>query len=538
MKRETGHRALLCAILLVAAAVRLYGINFGLPSLNDPDEPLFVMLAIDMLRHHTLNPHWFGHPGTITLYSLALTLALTGAFYLATGQAVGLKGLIAAAYSNPGLFFLPARVMIAACGVLCVWLTWRLGRKLGGPAVGLTAAALLAVNAIHVEQSQIIRTDIQAGVFMLLCALSSGEVLRRGWRRDYVLAGLFAGLACAVKWPAALIFISPLSATFYHVRDYRNVLVPLFLLGFSAFAGLVIASPYLLIDYHTVIVDLTAEGRPYHPGGTGTGFLGNFLWYLDHPLLSSLGVLGLVLAIVGLVWRVRRDPAWAVAVLPGVLVFFVLLCAQSLRWDRWLVPFLPFLAIAAARALCGLGELAVGKFGRNARWAMPVALVVVMVPMLLVTRARAIERQHDTRQMASGWILAHAPPGSSVLVEDAAFDLVHAPYDLRFPLGAAGCLPAAQLLGGHISSGRVEHDRAGSPSVDFGHVAKAQLTSCRTQYAVFSHLALYQQEPEHFGSEIAQYEDWLAHADIVAVFRPVPGQSGGPTIYVARARPQ
>src|SRR3569833_1218429 len=280
MKRETGHRALLCAILLVAAAVRLYGINFGLPSLNDPDEPLFVMLAIDMLRHHTLNPHWFGHPGTITLYSLALTLALTGAFYLATGQAVGLKGLIAAAYSNPGLFFLPARVMIAACGVLCVWLTWRLGRKLGGPAVGLVAAALLAVNAIHVEQSQIIRTDIQAGVFMLLCALSSVEVLRRGWRRDYVLAGLFAGLACAVKWPAALIFISPLCATFYHVRDYRNVLVPLFLLGFSAFAGLVIASPYLLIDYHTVIVDLTAEGRPYHPGGTGTGILSKFQWYL------------------------------------------------------------------------------------------------------------------------------------------------------------------------------------------------------------------------------------------------------------------
>ena len=55
--------ALLVLILLAAAALRLHGVDFGLPALNDADEPLFVMNALDMLRKGTLNPGWFGHPG-------------------------------------------------------------------------------------------------------------------------------------------------------------------------------------------------------------------------------------------------------------------------------------------------------------------------------------------------------------------------------------------------------------------------------------------------------------------------------------------
>ena len=56
----------LCLILLVAALLRIDGVGFGLPALNDPDEPLFMSTALEMLSGPTLNPGWFGHPGTIT----------------------------------------------------------------------------------------------------------------------------------------------------------------------------------------------------------------------------------------------------------------------------------------------------------------------------------------------------------------------------------------------------------------------------------------------------------------------------------------
>jgi hypothetical protein len=350
-----------------------------------------------------------------------------------------------------------------------------------------------------------------------------------------VLAGVFAGLACATKWPAALILIGPLCAAAYRMRGDRFRVGPLALLALSALAALLIASPFLVFDYRTVMTDLTAEARPYHPGGTGGGFVANVGWYIGHPLLSSFGLAGLLLAAIGLAWQARRDPAWSVAVLPAVIVFFLLLADQSLRWERWVVPLLPFLSIAAARALCGLAQVAAERVGRRAHWLAAAVLAAVLLPMLGVTHAKAVERSHDTRQMASAWIRANAPPGSSVLVEDAAFDLLNGPWSVRFPLGTGGCLDARALLGGRVSSAKVQHLRGSAPSVDFGHVAPARFASCRTDYAVFSHLALYQQDPGHYPEVLARYRQWLANARVVAVLRPSPGKRGGPTIYIAAA---
>ena len=133
----------LLLILAVATALRVHGIGFGLPSLNDPDEPLFIMTAIDMIRSHTLDPHWFGHPGTITFYCLMLVILGVGAGGILTGHFANTAALVSAAYLDPGIVVLPARLFILTCGVACVFLTWRLGRQLGGAWLGLLAAAFI-----------------------------------------------------------------------------------------------------------------------------------------------------------------------------------------------------------------------------------------------------------------------------------------------------------------------------------------------------------------------------------------------------------
>ena len=209
---RVAARLALALILLVALGWRLHNIGFGLPSLYDPDEPIFMITALRMLAEGSLNPGWFGHPGTTTITLVALIDVIIAAWGLVTGRYADIADFSRAAYADPALLFVPARIAMALIGTGCVWLTYALGKRLHGPATGLVAAALLGVNALHIAWSQVIRTDIHASLFMLACLLFAVRIAEHGRVRDYLLAGAFAGLATATKWPAATVFIAVIGA--------------------------------------------------------------------------------------------------------------------------------------------------------------------------------------------------------------------------------------------------------------------------------------------------------------------------------------
>jgi hypothetical protein len=527
--------ALLCLILLVAALLRIDGAGFGLPALNDPDEPLFMATALEMLSGPTLNPGWFGHPGTITFYSLMLVVAAVGAIGVATGRFADFDAFAAAVYADPGIIFMPARLLMVACGVACVWMTYRLGRQLGGPRLGLAASAILAVNAVHIEYSQIIRTDMQASLFMLLCAQSALAIAAGGRRRDFLLAGLFAGLACATKWPAAVIGVTVVCAGLYQWRQGAPKWRELALFGFATVATLFVVSPFLLIDHATVLQNLSGEARPLHPGATGGGLLANIGWYVAGPLLSSLGFGGLLLAGVGMVWGAGGGRRWTAVILPFCLIFLLVIAAQSLRWERWIVPLLPFIALAAARALCGLAHLLPA---RRAQAVLPAALLLLIIPMIGTARIEAAERRHDTRQIASAWLRDHAPPGSRILIEHPAFDLLGEPWKLLFPMGSAGCVDVHDMLAGRIRQSEVENRRQGGAIVDIGHVDLARLDSCRADFAVVTNHLRYRADPVDYREELMRYDRLLAGGRLRFGARAERGVSSGPEIQIIELAPQ
>ncbi len=527
----TAH-APIAVLLLLASLLRLDGIGFGLPALNDPDEPLFILLAVEMLERGSLDPQWFGHPGTVTLYCLALIIAAVGTAGWLAGQFADPGGFAAAIYADPGMVMLPARIFIAANGVACVWLTYAIGNRLWGRNAGLAAALVLAVNAVHIGWSQVIRTDVQASVFMLLCLLQALAIMREGKLRHYLLAGLFAGLACATKWPAALIGLSPLATVVWRVRagkcDWRMVpVVPV-----AAIATLLAVSPYLIISHEVALSNLLAEAREAHPGATGGGLLVNALWYVSGSLKTSFGAVGLLMAALGAIGAAFQDRNWRIAVLPGFAAFLLVICAQHVLWERWLVPVLPFLALGFAWAVNTLGRALVRQSRLASRIAQGAAILALLAPALAASHARSAERHTDTRQLASEWIRRNVPPGSTILVEHAAFDLLGGPWAITFPLGSAGCVDAEALLASQVSPEKIEETRRGRAVVDIGHLDPADVPACRGDFAVLSHVERYRTEREIFPQAYGNYATLMRSAVIRARFQPRPGEVGGPEVYV------
>lgn len=523
------ERGVLLLIIIAGAARRLQHVDFGLPALNDPDEPLFVMTTLDMLRSHSLDPGWFGHPATTLFYCLALVFAGVGLLGVATGRWTDTNGFVAALYADPGIVFLPGRLFIVACGIACVYLTFLVGKRAVGPRVGLAAAALLACNPLHVEYSQIIRTDVPATCLMLLSCLCSISVARGGGRRGFVLAGATAGLAAATKWPAAVVLVNVLGATMLGYARDRGIVRWLPLAPVAAVFSLVAISPFLILNYPTVLRDLLGEARPVHLGATGGGFLPNLVWYFAHPLRDCLGIAGVVLTVLGAVYASFRARLLAGAVLPAAGLLLITICAQTLVWERWLVPLLPFAALTTAVAIDALAQ---GLPRGTGKILFPLTMGALLLPMIMSTQVRTRERANDTRQVASAWIRANVPATRSILVEDAAFDLLQRPGRLLFPMGGAGCVDVRRALSSTPRYSKVASLRASKPIVDLGNLDPRLLPTCAADFAVLTHYERYQAEARTFGKQAAIYRCLVKGGRLRAVFRSIKGERRGPVTQI------
>ena len=357
-KKWNAATLALAAILAAGLALRLINLGFGLPNLYDPDEPIFMITALKLLKDGTLNPGWFGHPGSTTIYLLAIIDVVTVVVGLATGRFANVHQFAAAAYADPALLFIPSRLAMAVIAVGCVWLTYRVGRILFGEATGLVAAALLAVNPLHIAWSQVVRTDIHASLFMLASLLFATRIAKVGRPRDYLFAGLFIGVAMATKWPSATGFVAVIGACAFRIaEDRRDAPRQLRFLGLAAVAvivGLFLASPFIFLDWHTVLSNLGGEVKTGHLGHSSLGPIANLDYYVIGQIGGSMGLVGLALTAfgLGLMTVHHRLAAWILV--PLSLATLALICSQAVIWSRWVLPLLPMICLFAALAVTTL----------------------------------------------------------------------------------------------------------------------------------------------------------------------------------------
>ncbi len=528
-------------ILLAALLLRLHGIGFGLPGLYDPDELMFELGAVHMLSHATLDPAWFGHPATTTMYGLAL---VDIAVYL-VGHALGwfadVHGFEAAIYTNPGWVILPGRWLMALFGVALVAQTMRLAHALDDRTAALVAGALVAVSPLVIGWSQVIRTDVMGAFFVMLCLSAT---LRAGradsWRLDAV-AAFWLGTAIATKWPMAegAMGMAGLLARMVVTKASspgRAVLRLGRYLGMGLVALLVV-SPYLVIDHTTLVRNLQGEVQLHHLGATGGSDWWNLHWYGGQILHHGLGAAGFVLAAAGCVamalrWR-RQETVWMIG--PVLIVMIAVIAHQHLVWSRWVVPLVPLLALPAGQAMARLAGVAGARAGALARAGVLAAgLTAACAPLIVQDFGDARARLNDTRQRASRFAVAHIPAGSRVLIEHFGFDLYPQPWQIVFPLGRAGCVDVRAMLRGKVDYAAIDAARAGKSNVDYGTMPRAQAPGCRADYAIITQYDRYAAERSDFPSEYQAYRDLLSGSQQLAMFAPQPGVSFGPVTRVVR----
>jgi hypothetical protein len=538
-----SHRWVLAVILAGALAIRLMTVHFGLPAMLDPDELTFELGALKMINGGDLNPEWFGHPATTTMYLLAILDAAVLALGLLSGRFDSLDRFSAAIYADPGILVLPHRVAIVAIAVIGIALAYRLADRLFDRDTAIVTAAVLAISPVHITYSQIVRTDMMATVFAQAAMLAALAFARHSGAKAYLGTVLLVALAITTKWPYALFFLALVGAVVLRwqprlvtTRTAARLVIGA---GLLVLAAMVAISPFLIIEFNTVIVNLQGEAQVHHLGATGSTLPANAWWYLKGPMLRALGPLGLVLAGIGL-WQARRNREFlAICAIPAV-ASFLLISSQNIVWERWVLPLVPVAAMLAAYVLVRGWRMVASRIGQRGAAALGIAaLGAMLVPLGLSARSDGIERMNDTRLMATRWLVEHAEPGSSVMVEHFAFDLLATGvFQIYFPLGESGCLEARDQLSKRVDNTTVNAARGGRSNLDFGTLAPDLVEACTTDYAVLTHYLRYEAEKDRFPQEYANYQRLLATSEVVAEFYPEDGASGiRPTVIVRRLGP-
>src|SRR5690348_15633550 len=189
-------------VLLVALGLRVWGVKQGMPFAYNADENAhFVPNAIGLFGHGW-NPHYFVNPP-------AYTYLLHVVFDVWFGGRAGVSKAMA---TNPTEVFVVARLTAAIVGTVAVWLLYLAGAKLFSRAVGLLAAALLAVSFLAVFYSHLALNDVPTLTPIALSLWGTAGVLRDGRLRWYLLAGAGVGFACATKYTGGIVLLPLLGA--------------------------------------------------------------------------------------------------------------------------------------------------------------------------------------------------------------------------------------------------------------------------------------------------------------------------------------
>lgn len=280
-----------------------------------------------------------------------------------------------------------------------VLLLFLLGRRLYGPLVGLTAAAFLAVNVMHIQLGHFFTSDPYMTFFVVLTIyfLSWIDFDRKGLFPDHkpllttgmVFAGIATGMAVGSKFSAVLLVLPLVLALFLYQR--AGFFKRLFAVGFISLLSLIITNPFVILDYTCVLSfelgqfsrEVIFPGSCYLENITDQNAMVNgsdrfpftrqyagtfpYLYYIENQLNWGMGVLLGLAAFIGFAaWTVygivinrniftdrnrSSDKIYFLILMAWCLPFFLTTGSFYVKFMRYLQPLTPFLMLFAAWAI-------------------------------------------------------------------------------------------------------------------------------------------------------------------------------------------
>ncbi|GAB4333706.1 MAG: hypothetical protein Kow0089_02510 [Desulfobulbaceae bacterium] len=246
---------------------------------------------------------------------------------------------------------LAVQLFNASFFVLAVIITWRTGTFLWNSETGLYAGLFLLAMPYLLTQVVQVLVDIHALFFHLLAFHTFLVAVHKKDAISPAIAAIALAAALLVKYslwpmlallPPAGLILSPKASRLRALKREMLILA----------ATALVFVPVVAFRFPVFVDQLRTLFQYQRPALHlwGEGILGPLLFHC-HPFILLLALYGMVTA-----WR-KRDARALI-----LLLYLLLAATLQIRRIRYLIPLLPFFALAAAYGLCGLREIMARRF--------------------------------------------------------------------------------------------------------------------------------------------------------------------------------
>ncbi|UCE01856.1 MAG: glycosyltransferase family 39 protein [Candidatus Latescibacterota bacterium] len=549
-------------------ALRLYGLDWGLPQVYEEAYPFkksWPMWGWGDDQPFDLNPHFFNYP-SFYFYTQFVGQGLLFLILRAAGAIESVLDYRVLYALDKTSFYVMGRSITVLFATATVLVTFLVGRRVRGVSAGAIAAFLVAVNEVHIRKSQVIEVDVPLTLLVMCTLLFALRILDDPRTRNYVLAGVFAGLATSTKYSGVLL---PLAILVAHVaaaprpdakparaerraqrrgrrappaspappgsisRVLRSLTSRRLLLGAAAYVtALFLTSPYILLDFDAFWVGFNYERLHMKVGHFGLDESPAIVYYA-RVLTDSL--LGWPLALVSLAafvyYVLWRRHAWALVLTIFPAVYVALISSFSMKAERYILPLMP---IACVLAGAFVQEMLSRRLARPVvRTAAAAVITLLLAAPSFVAYARGLPRlRGDTRTLAREWIETNVPSGSYVVSE------TYGPE----PLSVIELSNMAAEVREHISEAISETRIYAMLPIPMLQV-RPELMSVFYDLDLYDDVAdyivtsssvssRYRKDPEKFHQQIAFYDELEERYELAREFGPQDGS--GPRLKIYR----
>ena len=393
------------------------------------DEPKIVTGISNMNPSELdFNPHLFMYP-TLYFYKVAAALKIASLFNMV--DLVPSKQFYFLHPDQMGKIYLIGRVVTILFGLLTVYITYLLAKKMYNKWVGLIAGLVLALLPLHVVHSRYMSVDVPTTFWIVLSLLCAVKIEKSKGYKWYILSGFAAGLATATKYYAILAVISIFTAHYLNshdrfsnkkmfvtvFRDKRIVIACIMLI-----VGFFIGSPYVFLSPTEFYSGAVLHHLDAMVGGEEnynmeySSYKYPFFFHIYASLFIGMGPLLLLLTLVGIAYSLFKHNKSDLILLSFIFPYYLMIGITFLRPMRYAIPLLPFLAIISARLIYDV-YLLLDRIPRRKiiKGGYIFLMGLIMVYTFLNSFAYGLMMsKKDNRDKAAQWIVENVEKGNTI----------------------------------------------------------------------------------------------------------------------------